>query len=177
MNRYGLVFGLLVAGLMLADQAEAQLLGRLHRGSVYNGLDAEAMTSTNDVGRVSPAYTFRKAARNHFTPNRIYTYSNTGIQAGLTHQWNQQEAGARNWHANYQYWRYAEPTALVVPPTAAYQASYGWGVGQVRNYPIHHQYGRGTAGMNGGGPGTGLPSPYQPSHTDQLGVYPIRAPW
>lgn len=177
MKKYGFMIGLAVAGLLMASDAEAQILGRLQRGPVYNGLDSEAMTSTNEVGRVSPAFTVRNAARNRFSPNRVYTYSNTGIRAGLTHQWNQQEAGSRNWHDNYQYWRYGEPTALVVPPTAGYQASYGWGVGQVRNFPIHHQFGRGTAGVMGGGAGTGTPTPYWPSHTDQLGVYSVRAPW
>ena len=177
MKNFGFLVCFLVAGLIVGSDADAQIFGRFNRGPVYNGLDSEAMTTTIDGGRVTPGYTFRNAARNHFTPNRVYTYSNTGIRAGLTHQWNQQEASSRNWHENYQYWRYGEPTALVVPPNASYGVSYGWGVGQVRNFPIHHQFGLGSAGVRGGGAGTGYKTPRLPSHTDQLGVYPVRAPW
>jgi len=178
MKKLGLLVCLAVGSLVMTSEADAQLRSRLGgRGAIYNGLGADAMTTTNEVGRVSPVKTLNGALHNRFSPNRIYTYSNTGIKAGQTHQWNQQEAMSRPWHGNYQYWRYGEPTALVVPPTAGYQASYGWGVGQVRNFPIHHQYGRGGAGMMGGGAGTGTPSPYWPSHTDQLGGYSVRSHW
>ncbi|MEL7497801.1 MAG: hypothetical protein AAFN77_09340 [Planctomycetota bacterium] len=179
MKNFGLMVCVMIGSLIVANEANAQLRGRLggFKAPIYNGLDAEMMTTTNDVGFVSPAKTFRNAAKNRFSPHRIYTYSNTGIRAGLTHQWNQQEAASQPWHDNYQYWRYGEPTALVVPPTAAYQTSYGWGVGQVRSYPIHHQYGRGSAGTMGGGAGMFSRTPYWPSHTDQMGVYSVRAPW
>jgi hypothetical protein len=184
MRKFGLMI-CLVAGVatIMTSQAEAQRLhsrlhSRLGTRPVYNGMSAEAMTTTNDVGCVTPLATAGMALHNPFTPNRLYTYSNRGIEAGLTHQWNQQEALGRNWHGNYQYWRYGEPTALVVPPTASYQTSYGWGVGQTRMYPIHHQFGKAGAGIIGGG-GNGMFSrtPYWPSHTDQFGIYSVRAPW
>lgn len=173
MKKFGLLVCLMVGSLVMANNADAQLRGNR---TIYNGLGADAMTTTNDVGWVGPIKTVRGAARNRFSPNRLYTYSNAGVRSGLTHQWNQQEAASRPWHGNHQYWRYGEPTALVVPPTAGYQTSYGWGVGQVRSAPIHHQYGRGGAGMIGGG-AMSSPTPYWPSNTEQFGVYPVRAPW
>jgi hypothetical protein len=180
MKKFGLMICLVATvTVAMTSQADAQRLrSRLGTRAVYNGLDAEGMTTTNDVGFVSPMATARMAAQNPFAPNRLYTYSNRGIDAGLTHQWNQQEALGRSWHDNYQYWRYGEPTALVVPPTASYQTSYGWGVGQVRMFPIHHQFGKAGAGtIGGGGGGMFSRTPYWPSHTDQFGIYSVRAPW
>ena len=144
---------------------------------LYNGFDAEGFTTTNYRRFVSPARTVRHAARDHFSPHRLYAYSNQGIRAGLTHQWNQEEALSRPWHGNYGYWRYNQPTALVVPANASYQMSYGWGVGNNRSFPIHHQFGRGSAGMTGGGPGSFGRTPLYPSHSEQMGVYSVRAPF
>ena len=148
-------------------------------GVIYAGTDVEGMTITNDVGHVGALRSMKMASHNaHYSPQPFYTYNKRGIGAGLTHGWNQQEQAARPWHGGYNYWRWGEPTALVVPPTSAYQTSYAWGVGQVRSTPIHHQFGRNDAGMIGGG-GGGMFSntPYWPSSTNQMGVYPVRAPW
>ena len=163
-----------------ATDTQAQGLLRARRaGPIYYGQDAEGMVQTHDVGFVSPDRTAKMAAHDPFSPHPYYAYSNRGINAGLTHQWNQSEAAGRPWHGDYNNWRWAEPTALVVPPTAAYHSTYAWGVGQVRSTPIHHQYGRGGAGMIGGGAGDGMFSntPYWPSSTEQFGIYPVRAPW
>ena len=80
------------------------------------------------------------------------------------------------WHANYAYTQYAQPLALVVPPTADVSRHYSWGVGQTTLYPIHHQYGRSphAGAYHQGG---FAPTPRWPSHTDQMGVYYIRGPW
>ena len=179
MKNFGLTICLMAGALVaMTSQADAQRLrSRLGGRAIYNGMDAEGMTTTNDVGFVLPQNSVRMAAQNRFSPNRIYTYSNRGIEAGLTHQWNQQEALGRSWHDNYQSWRYGEPTALIVPPTAAFQTSYGWGVGQVRMFPIHHQFGKASPGIMSGGSGLFSRTPYHPSHTDQFGIYPVRAPW
>jgi hypothetical protein len=145
--------------------------------TIYSGRDAAGMVMTNDVGHVNPIRSAAFALRDPYSPHPYYAYSNQGIRAGLTHQWNYQEAGYRPWHGNYNYWRWAQPTALVVPPTSAYHSSYAWGVGQVRSTPIHHQFGREGAGMIGGGQGMFSNTPYWPSSTEQFGVYPVRAPW
>jgi hypothetical protein len=158
---------------------EAHAQRRLSRstGPIYSGRDSAGMVMTNDVGRISPARTAVYALQDPYSPHPYYAYSNRGIQAGVTHQWNYQEASTRPWHGNYNYWRWAEPTALVVPPTSAYHTTYAWGVGQVRSTPIHHQFGREGAGMIGGGEGMFRNTPYWPSSTEQFGVYPVRAPW
>ena len=184
MNKMVLMLGL-VAATAFATTAQAQCqtgsgcgLRNGNERPIYNGFDAEGWTTTNDVGCVNPLRSAALSLHNPYSPHRYYSYSNRGIRAGLTHQWNQQQAMSQPWHAGYQYWRYGQPTALVVPPTAAYQTSYGWGVGQVRSYPIHHQYGKAGAGMTGGeGAGQFQVTPYWPSHTDQMGVYSVRAPF
>ena len=166
--------------VMSATQADAQhrFRGRSHdKIPVYCGTDAEGMTMVNYSGHLGPLKTLTMASHNHFSPHHIYTYSNPGLRAGRTHTWNQAEAAGRPWHGNYMNWRWREPTALVVPPTASYQTSYAWGVGQVRSTPIHHQFGRSGAGIIGGGSGAYSPTPYWPSSTDQFGIYPVRAPW
>jgi hypothetical protein len=60
-------------------------------------------------------------------------------------------AAQRPWHGPYAYTPYGQPTALVVPPNVKMHTSYR-GVGEVN------------------------PTPYWPSHTDQLGVGPVRGP-
>jgi hypothetical protein len=81
------------------------------------------------------------------------------------------------WHNGFYdpYW--GEPLALVVPPTAEFQCNYGWGVGGTRVSPIYHQFGRPFAGYYGVGDGRFLPTPVQPSDTQQFGVYYVRGPW
>jgi hypothetical protein len=116
------------------------------------------------------------AAHDHFTPSRHYTYSRLGINAARIDKWNDVMGKSRPWHGDYNYWRWNRPTALVVPPTAVFQSSYSWGVGQTRSLPINHQFGRTDPG---GGSSEGLFSspPYWPSSTNQSGVYPVRASW
>ena len=179
MKKLGLMICLMAGTFVLmADEADAQRFrSRINTRPIYNGQDVEGMTTTNDVGFVIPQNSMRMAVSNPFSPNRVFTYTNRGIQAGLTHQWNQEQARSQPWHGNFQYWRYGEPTALVVPPTASFETSYGWGVGQVRNHPIHHQYGKAGAGTLRGKDNSFTPTPYWPSHTSQFGVYPVRAPW
>lgn len=161
------------------EEANGQRFLRRQTGPVYSGFDAEGMVQTNDVGRVGLTNKIRWAATDPYSPHPHYAYSNQGIQAGLTHQWNREEAAARPWHGQYSYWRWLEPTALVVPPTSSYHTTYAWGVGQVRSTPIHHQFGRGGAGMISGGaaPGVFSNTPYWPSSTEQFGIYPVRGPW
>lgn len=82
-----------------------------------------------------------------------------------------------SWHAGYYHPAWGLPVAVVVPPTARYVAQYSWGVGGKHSVPICHQFSR-----NYPGPGQILrqrltASPRWPTHTDQLGVYPIRGPW
>lgn len=117
------------------------------------------------------------AAKNRFTPAPVFTYSPAGLRAGHTHAWNQDQQNAYSWHGGYNSWRFGEPTAVVVPPTAAYQSTYAWGVGQTRSTPIHHQFGRGGGSAGGVGGGTGQNAPYFPWSTDQFGYYPVRANW
>jgi hypothetical protein len=87
------------------------------------------------------------------------------------------------WHAPYAYTPYGWPTALVVPPTAHMQTSYGWGVTNSQMTPIWHQFGpsagnpEGLMGPPGVFAGPLYPTPYWPSHTDQFGVYYVRAPY
>lgn len=125
---------------------------------------------------IHPKQTLKNAARDAFSPNPIYAYSSEGLRAGHVHAWNQNQANAYSWHGGYNTWRFGQPTATVVPPTASYQSSYAWGVGQTRSTPIHHQFGRG-AGSFGGAGGGYQNTPYYPYSTNQFGYYPVRASW
>lgn len=117
------------------------------------------------------------AAGDKFSPHPVYAYSRHGIDAARVHEWNKFQSQRTPWHGTHNYWRYNRPTALVVPPTAAFQTSYGWGVGQTRSLPINHQFGLPSPGGGGVGGDAFSPAPYLPSNTEQLGVYPVRAPW
>ena len=132
--------------------------------------------STSDY--VRPRATLKDAAADKFSPHRVYAYSNGGLDAAHTHNWNNAQQNVYSWHGGYQNWRFGTPTALVVPPTASYQSSYAWGVGQTRSTPIHHQFGRGGAAFGGGSNGSGFATtPYWPHSTDNFGIYPVRGPW
>ena len=122
-----------------------------------------------------PKQTLTNAARDAFSPNPIYAYSNPGLRAGRTHAWNQSQANNYSWHGGHNSWRFGQPTAVVVPPTASYQSSYAWGVGQTRSTPIHHQFGRGAG--SSGGVGGSQNTPYWPRSTNDFGYYPVRASW
>lgn len=182
MNMKNLILGLVVAAMVVATSTDANAQGRLRSllqqrsGGLYNGFGADGMTTAEYSGPLSYQTTLRYAATDPFSPNPIYAYSMPGLAAQHTHQWNQQEAASRSWHDNYSHWRYGVPTALVVPPTASYETSYAWGVGQVQSNPIHSQFGAGGAGMIGGGAGA-QQAPYWPSSTRQQGIYPVRAAW
>ena len=128
------------------------------------------------TGFVTPRTTLRKAARDQFSPTPVYAYSTEGLRAGQVHSWNQGQQNAHSWQGGYNTWRFGQPTALVVPPTASYQSTYAWGVGQTRSTPIHHQFGRG-AGSFGGTAGGFANAPYFPSNTNQFGYYPVRGSW
>jgi len=44
--------------------------------------------------------------------------------------------------------------------------------------PLYHQFHRDYPGTMAIGGGAEIyPTPFWPSHTDQLGVYPVRGPW
>lgn len=184
MIRNVFAFGIAIAActMMMAETANAQRGGRLL--SRLTGGDG-AVGGVDIDGRVQPSKRFiipqstmRNAVKDSFSPHRVYTYSNPGLAAGHVHAWNQAEQNVHAWHGGYENWRWGTPTALVVPPTAAYGTSYAWGVGQVRSTPIHHQFGRGGAAMLGGsGEGAFQRTPYFPQSTDQFGVYSVRGPW
>jgi hypothetical protein len=183
MIRNVLAFGIAIAICMLTTESvEAQLGSRF----VNRALGGDGAIGGIDIdGRVQPSQrlirprsTVRNAAKDRFSPHSVYAYSNPGLTAGHVHAWNQNEQNVYAWHGGHQNWRWGTPTALVVPPTAAYGTSYAWGVGQVRSTPIHHQFGRGGAAMLGGsGEGAFQNTPYWPHSTDQFGIYPVRAPW
>ncbi|MGI9519522.1 MAG: hypothetical protein ACR2NP_20895 [Pirellulaceae bacterium] len=120
------------------------------------------------------------AARDHYSPAPLYAYGSGGLDATRFDYWNRQQSSAYSWHGGYNYWRWGSPTALVVPPTAAFQTEYNWGVAQTRSLPIYHQFSQnagGGMGMVGGGSGMYGNTPYWPSSTSQFGIYPVRGPW
>jgi hypothetical protein len=87
-------------------------------------------------------------------------------------------AAQRPWHGPYAYTPWGVPAALVVPPNAKTHTSFSWGVAQSEMVPLYHQFHRDyPGGMAIGGGANINPTPYWPSHTDQLGVFPVRGPW
>ena len=82
-----------------------------------------------------------------------------------------------SWHANYYKVGWGGPVALVVPPTAEAQFSYGWGVGNTRVSPICPQFHRNWPGPASYDPRILRPTPRWPSDTDQFGVYYVHSPW
>lgn len=118
-----------------------------------------------------------QASQDRFHPAPAYAYSRAGIDAARVEQWNRSRAQQTPWHGGHNYWRWNAPTALVVPPTASFQTSYSWGVGNTRSTPINHQFGVMNPGGGGGISQQFSSAPYWPSNTEQLGVYPVRAPW
>jgi hypothetical protein len=85
-------------------------------------------------------------------------------------------AGSVPWHGNYYHVMWGQPVALVVPPTAARQSHYSWGVANTRVTPIWHQFQRPYPGAYVGPYGF-YGTPQWPSSTDQFGVYYVRGPW
>jgi hypothetical protein len=94
------------------------------------------------------------------------------------YDWHAARRAARMpWHGAYYHTQYGRPVALVVPPTAHMQTSWGWGVAQTTMTPIYHQFNRRYPVPTGMGGNVFLPTPRWPSHTDQFGVYYVRGPW
>ena len=104
-------------------------------------------------------------------------YPHHGYHAARADRIARYYAAQRPWHGPWAYTQWGMPVALVVPPTAKMHTSYAWGVAQSEMIPIYHQFHRDFPGVVGFA-GEGIyPTPYWPSHTDQLGVYPVRGPW
>ena len=80
------------------------------------------------------------------------------------------------WHAMYYNADWGIPVAVVVPPTARYQAHEGWGVGGVRVTPLRAQFKRNFPGYSMYDRKLYQPTPRWPSDTDQLGYYYVRGP-
>lgn len=89
--------------------------------------------------------------------------------------WARYHSQSQPWHGGYYYLQTGQPTALVVPPNVTMQQNYSWGVSQNTMTPVYSQFGRGSATGSGGG--RFRATPVWPSHTEQFGVYPVRAPW
>ena len=153
---------------------------------------AELPPSKDCIGAVGPggqrylhpAVTARLALQDHFSPNPFYSYGPAGLDATRTDYWNRNHGAPQYaWHGGHTNWRTGQPMALVVPPTAAFQTEYNWGVGQTRSIPIYHQFtgggnaGFGGVGAAGGGAGLFRKTPYRPNSTSQFGIYPVRGPW
>lgn len=117
------------------------------------------------------------AAHDPYHPHPVYAYSRNGIDATRENAWNHMQMDAYPWHGSYGYWKYNGPTAVVVPPTAAFTTTYNWGVGQTQSTPIYHQFQHQTFGGTAEGSVGGAWTPYWPSSTRQFGLYPVRAPW
>ena len=131
--------------------------------------------------RYMPARAVGYALGDHFSPQPFYAYNSHGLDATRTDYWNRNTAAPQySWHGNYNYWRWGQPTALVVPPTVAFQTEYNWGVAQTRSIPVYHQFtgGMGSgAGSVSGAAGAFRNTPYWPNSTSQSGIYPVRGPW
>lgn len=135
-------------------------------------------------GRPHPGMrsTIYHALRDRRHPIPLYAYGRAGVEATRQHAWNMSQMQGTSWNGNYSSWRHYGPTAVVVPPTAAFQTNYAWGVGQTTSTPIHHMFqhqyqGGGYGGGGGAGAGHWRNTPYWPSHTGQFGYYSVRAPW
>lgn len=81
------------------------------------------------------------------------------------------------WHGSHYYVPWGTPTALVVPPNVETQTHWGWGVGNTRVTPIHHQFQRNWPGPGVSSTAPLRPTPPWPSDTDQFGVHYVRGPW
>ncbi len=98
---------------------------------------------------------------------------------GRADRWAARHARGMSWHSQYYHTATGMPVALVVPPTAHMQTSWGWGVAQNTMTPIYHQFRRSYPGDDSGAGGGAelMPTPNAPSHTDQFGVDYIRGPY
>lgn len=154
--------------------------GVVHDGTVSSEGGAMGIDNTirhADAKRVRGWRHMLCEVHKHEHPHPIYAHSRGGANATWTHSWNEQQAMARPWHGGYYHYQYGAPLALVVPPTAAFQTNYSWGVGRTTSTPIYHQYARPYPGYPSGQAHGLHRTPYWPSNTNQFGVYPIRGPW
>ena len=186
MKKISFIIGVVMVAMLVSMAAEANAQSRFHsrmskgasgnRVPVYTTPDANGMTMNGYQGRVNMARSLKMASHNSYSPAPFYTYSNRGLNAGRLHHQNQTEATQSPWHGEYMGWQWRQPTALIVPPTASYQTSYGWGVGQVMSKPIVHQFGRQSEPTSGAA-ASYKKTPYWPNSTEPFGIYPVRAPW
>ncbi len=187
MKKISFIIGVVMIAMLVSMAADANAQSRFHsrmskgalgnRVPVYTTADADGMTMNGYQGRVNMARSLKMASHNSYSPAPFYTYSNRGLNACRLHHQNQTEAAQTPWHGEYMGWQWRQPTALIVPPTASYQTSYGWGVGQVKSTPIVHQFGRQSVPTSGAGAASYKKTPYWPNSTEQFGIYPVRAPW
>lgn len=98
-------------------------------------------------------------------------------QAEMPYLRPQRRAQMYNWHANYVYTDYGQPTALVVPPTADLQTNWSWGASSSRISRIDHQFTRNYPGYGPFGSRPLCYTPHWPQDTAQFGVYYVRGPW
>ena len=103
--------------------------------------------------------------------------AHAGDPLAMTEVWSYNFSMDRPWHSAYQTQQYAQPTVVVVPPTAHLRQTYSWGVSQNLMYPIHHQFGRNATAPGAAGPGSFRYASPWPSHTDQFGYSYVRGPW
>jgi hypothetical protein len=101
-----------------------------------------------------------------------------GCEAGNPFNvWSAQHGNNQAWHGNHYYLPYGQPTAVVVPPNTYMRQTYSWGVSQNLMYPQTSRFGRNATSPGALPPGSFQPTPQWPSHTDQFGLYYVRAPW
>ena len=168
--------------------------GQVYDGEYYG--DAYYASNAVRLGFIGSYFARARASSpyhmDRFTYDASYGYiGDTGHGLGVrqneariyNNQWVQGVAQSTPWHGGYYYINYGRPTALVVPPTAALQTKWAWGVGNTVSVPIYHQFGRAFPGAYPVEAGVGyngmpfLPTPLWPSSTDQFGVYYVRGPW
>ena len=175
---------LLAAAMVLAacGSAVAQDTGctTCQSGTAGVTYGADGVACFGPKGKPYPPrrHSFYNAAHDAYHPHPYYAYGRNGIDATRQHAWNMNQMESYPWHGNYGYWKYGGPTAVVVPPTAAFMTTYQWGVGQTQSNPIYHQFQHQSfgGGIEGGASGAAW-TPYWPHSTQQFGLYPVRAPW
>ncbi len=101
----------------------------------------------------------------------------TTTEAFETNQQAYWRAQVQPWNAGYYSAGWGMPIALVVPPKAATQTAWGWGVGNTRVTPINHQFHAMCPVSGSYHPYSFAPKPVWPRDTQQMGVYYIRGPW
>ena len=102
----------------------------------------------------------------------IFVTTGEANAEGRYDRWAARHARGMSWHSQYYHTATGLPVALIVPPTAHMQTSWGWGVAQNTMTPIYPQFRRSYpgGGADYGAGGVLMPTPNIPSHTDQFGV-------